>query len=81
MTKWGMPQVMSKADGFNRILICTQRSCNGSTHLGDFQSISQTSAEIIAFKIYKNLVFVFQAPEGRYVQNAIPVTLKSSKVI
>jgi hypothetical protein len=76
MTERGVPDVMGKAQRLGQILIETKHPGDRSTYLGNFETVSQADAKMIAIGCDKHLCLVPQAPKGNRVNDAITVALK-----
>ncbi len=80
VTEGGMSQVMRQADRLDQVLVAAEGTGDGPADLGDFQRVGQAGAEVVAFVVDEDLGLVFQPPEGRGVQDAVPVALERGAV-
>ena len=82
----GMPerrvaQVMRQGNGFGEVFIYGEGAGDSAADLCHFYGMGQAGAKHIAFMIDEYLGFVFQAPEGGTMHNAVAVSLKLSAVV
>ncbi len=76
-----MSQVVRQADRLDQVLVAAQGAGDGAADLGDLQGVGQAGAEVVAFVVDEDLGLVFQAPEGRGVQDPVPVALERGAVL
>ncbi len=76
-----MAEVVSQADGLDKVLVAAQRARQGAADLGDLEGVGQAGAEIIALEVDENLGLVFEAAEGGGVDDAVAVALEGGAVI
>ena len=69
----GMTEVVGKRQRLGQILIKPKLAGERAGDLGDFQSVSQPGAVVIAFVEHENLGFVLQAPERRGMDHPVTV--------
>jgi hypothetical protein len=76
MTKRCVPQIVRQGNGLDKILIDSQRPCNGPAELGDLQRMCQAGTKQISLVVEKNLGFVHKTAERGGVHDAVTVTLE-----
>ena len=76
VAEWRVAQVMRQGDGFHQIFIQAQVARDGAAHLRHFQAVRQARAEQVSLVIEENLGLVFEAAEGRGMDDAVAVALE-----
>ncbi len=71
-----MAQVMRERDGFDQVFVQAQVARNRAPHLRHFQAVRQARAEQVALVVEENLRLVFEAAEGRGMDDAVAVALE-----
>ena len=76
MAEGGVAQVVGQTDGLDQIFVKLQRSGHRAAQLSHFQRVRQAGAEQVALMVDEDLGLVDQAPEGRGMDDAVPVALE-----
>jgi hypothetical protein len=76
MTKGGMTEVMAQGYGLGKVLIQAEADGDGAGNLSHLKDMGETGTVVISGGGKKNLGFMFQAPKGFRVKNAVPVPLE-----
>ncbi len=80
MTKRRMTQVVSETNSLDQVLVGAQGASNGAADLRHLQRMCQACAEVIAFIGDENLRLIFQAAEGRGMDDSVAVALEGCAV-
>src|SRR5215204_2844838 len=75
-----MTEVVRQTDRLDQILVGAKGTRERPPDLGDFQSMGETGAEVIAFVINEDLGLVLESTERRGMDDAVAVTLKGCPV-
>jgi hypothetical protein len=70
-----MTEVVSQCNRLGEVFVEGQVPSDRPSDLRNLKAVGKAGAEQVAFVIYKNLGFVFEAAESGRVNNAITVTL------
>ena len=73
----GVTEIVGQRQGLGQILVQRQRPGDGAGDLGDLEAVGQARAVIVALVIDEDLGLVFEAPEGRRMDDAVAVALKN----
>jgi hypothetical protein len=76
MPAWAVPAIMAQCDGICQSGIRPNAAGDGSSHLGDFESMGQPRALVIGGE-YDNLRLPCQPPKGGGVDDAVSISLKT----
>src|SRR5687768_3484234 len=76
MAEWRMTQIMRERNGFHQIFIKLKVAGDGAANLRNFQAVRQARAKQVSLMIYENLRLVLESPEGRRMNDPIPVALE-----
>jgi len=60
-----MSEVVCQADGFYEIFIAAKGTGKCPPDLSNFKRMGEARSEVVAFKIDKDLRFIFESPECR----------------
>jgi len=71
----GVAKVVGKGNCLGKVFIEPQAARDGTRNLSDLQAVRESSPEMIAFVIDKNLRLVFEAPESRRMNDPVAVAL------
>ena len=80
MTIGRVTDVVHQSKRFDQVLVQSQGPANRSGNRGDFLSVGQAGAVIIAHATSENLHLAAQAAVGRAMQDTIPVSLERSTI-
>ncbi len=76
MAERRMAEVMGQRDSFAEFFVQVKRFANRSGDLGNFNTMCQPCAVILALVVGKHLGFPVQTTECRRMDQPVPVTLK-----
>ena len=76
MAEGSVPQIMAKRDGLGEILVEAERPRNGARYLGNFQSMREARAEMIALRRKEDLRFVRKPPKRFRVEDLVAIALE-----
>src|SRR5215472_15099833 len=75
-----MADIVYERERFDQIDVQAELGGNGTGDLRDLDGVGQAVAEVIGVAAGKNLGFVFEAPEGAGVDDAVAIALKGIAV-
>src|SRR3978361_724777 len=76
MAEAGVAEIMAQRQRLREILVESQGPGAGTADLADLEGMSQPSPIMIALMMHEDLRLVLEAPEGRRVDDTVPVALE-----
>jgi hypothetical protein len=77
VTKRRMAKVVRKGNGFTKILVESECTCDIARNARDLHGVRQSGTQVIPTTVEKNLRLVFKSSKSAGVNHSIPVSLKS----
>ena len=78
--KGGMAEIVRQANGLDQVFVAAQRPRQRAADLRHLDAVGQAIAVMVSFRVDEDLGLVFQAPEGRRVDDAVTVALEVQPV-
>ena len=72
-----VPEIVSKRDGFGKMIIKTKRTGNRSRDLGGLHRMRQPRSIVVALAIHEDLSFVLESSKGLGMDNAIAIPFET----